>query len=97
MAFHTRLPYVCRCPPPRCCDSSLECDFYGVSFSDSGLVALISAGGRTIPIAVTDTDKESASSPQALCLLQLLQHASEPLVGRGVYPPTQLKVRMSDA
>jgi len=87
VAFHTRLPYVCRCPPPRCCDSSLECDFYGVSFSDSGLVALISAGGRTIPIAVTDTDKESASSPQALCLLQLLQQID---LGGPAFPPEAL-------
>ena len=76
-----------RCSPVRCCDGGLACGFYGVSVSEGGLVALISGGGRTVPIAVTDSDKVSASSPEALCMLQLLQQID---LGGTVFPPEAL-------
>ena len=41
--------------------------------TDQGLAALISGGGRVVPIPVTESDKESVTSPEGLCLLQLLQ------------------------
>ena len=41
--------------------------------TDQGLAALVSGGGRVVPIPVTESDKESVTSPEGLCLLQLLQ------------------------
>ena len=60
----------------RCCEDSsgrLPCGLLGVSVTDQGLAALISGGGRVVPIPVTESDKESVTSPEGLCLLQLLQ------------------------
>ena len=60
----------------RCCEDSLgrlPCGLLGVSVTDQGLAALISGGGRVVPIPVTESDKESVTSAEGLCLLQLLQ------------------------
>ena len=46
----------------RCCEDSsgrLPCGLLGVSVTDQGLTALISGGARVVPIAVTESDKES--------------------------------------
>ena len=72
----------------RCCDdSSLPCGILGVSVTDEGLAALISGGGRAVPIPVTESDKESVSSAEGLCLLQLLQQID---LGSPSFPPEAL-------
>ena len=66
-----------RCSAPRCCEG-VACGLHGVSISDAGLVAILSSGGsRYVPVS-------SASSPEALCLLQLLQGID---LGGLVLPP----------
>ena len=60
----------------RCCEDSLgrlPCGLLGVSVTDQGLAALISGGGRVVSIPVTQSDTESVTSVEGLCLLQLLQ------------------------
>ena len=77
----------------RCCDgsscggSSLPCGILGVSVTDAGLAALISGGGRALPIPVTESDTESVTSAEGLCLLQLLQQID---LGSPSLPPEAL-------
>ena len=75
------------CDDSSCGDSSLPCGILGVSVTDEGLAALISGGGRAVPIPVTESDKESVSSAEGLCLLQLLQQID---LGSPSFPPEAL-------
>ena len=79
----------CRHARPRCCADLALCELHGVSISDTGLVALIADAEkrRLLPVPVTDSDVQSAESPAALCLLQLLQ--SIDLAGPS-FPPERL-------
>ena len=75
------------CDKGSCDDSSLPCGILGVSVTDEGLAALISGGGRVVPIPVTESDTESVTSAEGLCLLQLLQQID---LGSPSFPPEAL-------
>ena len=70
----------------------LPCDIHGLSVSDRGFVALLAdrPGARMLPLLVTPDDVETAASPQALTLLQLLQGID---LGGAILPPELLEQR----
>lgn len=81
---------------PRCSADLAPCELHGVSISDSGLVALLADAQKQqlLPVPVTDSDIQSAESPAALCLLQLLQQID--LAGPA-FPPERLSSLAGDA
>ena len=76
-----------RCPSPRCADDG-SCRLHGLSVSDAGLVAILTDGrGQMLPVLVTEEDRQTAHSPAALCLMQLLQGID---LGGTTFPPERL-------
>jgi len=76
-----------RCAVHCCDDNSEPCSIFGLSVTDEGLAALISGGGKVVPVPVTQSDKERVASPEGLTLLQLLQQID---LGSHTFPPEAL-------
>ena len=73
---------------------TLPCTLHGLSVSPSGFVALLAdyERERWLPLGINEEDTETASSPEALTLLQLLQGID--LAG-AVLPPELLQRRVA--
>ena len=71
---------------------TLPCDVHGLSVSWSGFIALLAdrQQSRMLPLVVTKEDTETASSPEALTLLQMLQGID---LGGAILPPELLDMR----